>query len=102
MQQLSAHCTHLRGAPASGPRPVTTLKTPGGKPTSFVIAAISKQVRLASSEGFSTTVLPAASAGAVFHVLMSRGLHAHSHANVPFTSYKTGVFLSSASPQTSR
>ena len=48
-----------------------------------MIAAISKQVRLANSEGFSTTVLPAANAGAVFHVLMSRGLGMHT--SMPFT-----------------
>ena len=48
-----------------------TLKTPGGRPTSWPMAASSKQVRLHSSEGFKMQQLPAASAGATFHCTLS-------------------------------
>lgn len=65
--------THLSGAPASAPVPVTTLSTPAGRPTSAAIAASSRQVREAASEGLSTAQLPAASAGATFQVAMSSG-----------------------------
>jgi hypothetical protein len=33
-----------KGAPASGPNPVTTFKTPEGRPTSLHTSASSKQV----------------------------------------------------------
>ena len=58
---------NLRGAPASGPVPVTTLKTPAGRATSSMMAANSRQVRLQTSEGFRMQQLPAAKAGATFH-----------------------------------
>src|SRR5688500_9810231 len=59
------------GAPASGPSPVTTLNTPGGKPASWTSAANSRVEAGACSAGLTTTVQPAASAGATFQ-LMSR------------------------------
>ena len=49
-------------APAS-PRPVTTPNTPLGSPHSSSISAISSDVSGVTSEGLSTTELPAASAG---------------------------------------
>ena len=49
-------------APASSPRPGTTLSAPGGRPASAAIAAKASAVRLASSAGFSTQALPMASA----------------------------------------
>ena len=61
------------GAPTSGPKPVTTLTTPGGKPassTSFMNSSAEADV---NSDGLMTTVLPAASAGASFHVMSSSG-----------------------------
>src|SRR6187455_372338 len=61
------------GAPTSGPKPVTTLTTPGGKPassTSFMNSSAEADV---NSDGLITTVLPAASAGASFHVVSSSG-----------------------------
>lgn len=64
---------HLSGAPASAPVPVTTLSTPGGRPTSAAMAASSRQVSAAASDGLSTAQLPAASAGATFQVAMSSG-----------------------------
>jgi hypothetical protein len=59
--------SYLSGAPASTPVPVTTLSTPGGRPTSCAMAASSRHVTLANSDGFRTAVLPAAKAGATFH-----------------------------------
>src|SRR5688572_17760621 len=61
------------GAPTSGPSPVTTLTTPGGKPacsTSFMNSSVDAEVY---SDGWMTTVLPAASAGASFHASSSSG-----------------------------
>ena len=49
-------------APASSPRPGTTLSAPGGSPASEARRAKASAVRLASSAGFSTQALPAASA----------------------------------------
>ena len=51
--------SHVRGAPASGPVPVTRLYTPGGRPTSSTMAAISRHVSDVISEGLCTTVHPA-------------------------------------------
>lgn len=48
------------------PGPVTTLKTPGGRPASAHISAKSKADSLVNEAGFSTTVLPIANAGQTF------------------------------------
>ena len=63
VQYLETPCTarvaaHVRGEPASAPRPVTTLNTPGGRPTSSMMAASSRHVTDVISDGFSTTVQP--------------------------------------------
>ena len=50
-------------APASWPKPGTTLIAPGGKPASTASSAIRSGVMQASSAGFSTVALPIASAG---------------------------------------
>ena len=55
-------------SPTVGPRPLTTFSTPSGKPISAASAASMVAVRGVTSEGFATTVLPAASAGAIFQV----------------------------------
>ena len=60
-------------APAVGPNPGTTLNTPSGSPASAAMRASSIAVIGVCSAGFSTTVLPHASAGAVFHVAMMNG-----------------------------
>ena len=52
--------------PHGSPWPVTTLNTPGGKPASSMSLANSSMGAEACSEAFSTTVLPAASAGPIF------------------------------------
>jgi hypothetical protein len=53
---------------ASGPKPCTTLSTPSGKPASMASLASSVAEAGESSAGLSTTVLPQASAGAIFQV----------------------------------
>ncbi len=55
-------------APTAGPRPCTRLSTPGGKPASMLSSASRPAVQGVTSEGLATTVLPAASAGAIFQV----------------------------------
>ena len=60
-------------APHSEPGPATTLTTPSGIPASAAISAKRSAVSGVSSAGLSTTVLPAASAGASFHAAMTSG-----------------------------
>ena len=52
--------------------PHTTLNTPGGR-NSAMISAISRVVSGVVSDGLSTTVLPAAIAGAHFHTAINIG-----------------------------
>ena len=52
--------------PTPGPSPFTRLKTPAGIPAASTISAKTYEESGATSEGFSTTVQPAASAGATF------------------------------------
>src|SRR6185312_1877324 len=54
--------------PTLGPSPCTMLSTPGGKPHSRASSAKRNAVNGVISEGFATTALPAASAGAIFQV----------------------------------
>ena len=54
------------------PRPVMTLTTPGGKQLGEQLASFSA-VSGVCSEGLSTTVLPAASAGANFQAAIISG-----------------------------
>ena len=51
-------------APTTGPSPSTRLKAPAGTPASCRMSATMWAEKGATSEGFSTTVQPAASAGA--------------------------------------
>ena len=55
------------------PLPVTTLKTPGGRPASAQISAKSKAVKRVYVAGFNTTVLPMAKAGQTFQTSNIRG-----------------------------
>ncbi len=55
------------------PSPVTIFTTPAGTPALWQISANSKAVSDVCSAGFSTTVLPIANAGAIFHASMSNG-----------------------------
>src|SRR5262249_34532821 len=51
-------------SPTTGPYPETRLKTPGGSPASSMMSASAYAASGATSLGLSTTVQPAASAGA--------------------------------------
>ena len=53
-----------RAAPASSPKPGTTLTAPSGKPASAASSASRSGVRQASSAGLTTAALPIARAGA--------------------------------------
>ena len=55
------------------PSPVTMLSTPAGSPDSCASSAKAIAVSDVNSAGLSTTVFPAASAGAIFHAIMSSG-----------------------------
>ena len=61
-----------RAAPALSPWPVTTLSTPGGSRSSASSARRSAVIGV-SSDGFSTTVLPAARAGPIFQIAIISG-----------------------------
>ena len=52
---------------------MTTLRTPSGSPASRAIFSNAIAVSGVSSAGFSTTVLPAASAGAIFQEAIASG-----------------------------
>src|SRR5690242_11141959 len=87
------------GAPASAPRPWTTLNTPSGRPASRVMSASRLAVSGAHSGGLATTVFPAASAGAMRQVASINGaFHGVITAVTPDGSQETR----SACPETSR
>ena len=70
----------MSAAPASSPIPCTTLNAPSGSPASRVMSASSEAVSGAHSGGLSTTLLPAASAGAMRHVAsISGAFHGRDH-----------------------
>ena len=64
---LSTSACSASAAPTVDPLPVTMLTTPGGRSSSARSSPSRSAARLACSEGLSTTVQPAASAGASFH-----------------------------------
>ena len=59
--------------PTSGPAPVTTLRTPSGRPASVASRASVSVVSGVSSAGLITTEQPAASAGITFHTAICSG-----------------------------
>ncbi len=61
-----------KGFPASRPKPLTTLRTPGGN-ISPINSIKSKMDAGVCSAGFNITQFPAASAGASFHVAINNG-----------------------------
>ncbi len=61
-------------AAPTAPSPVTTFTTPGGKPASSKRCASARVETGVTSEGFTTTVLPAASAGQSFQKRSESGL----------------------------
>ncbi len=60
-------------SPISPPKPVTMFTTPGGKPAFSNSSPKAKAETEENSEGFQTIVLPAARAGASFHVASISG-----------------------------
>ncbi|CAM5703273.1 hypothetical protein SGRIM128S_03479 [Streptomyces griseomycini] len=62
-----------RAWPATGPRPVTRLNTPAGTPASCTASAKSRAVSGVSSAGLTTTVQPAARAGATLATIWWSG-----------------------------
>ena len=60
-------------AEAAGPLPLTRLTTPGGKPTSLRMRTSSTMARGSCGAGLTTTVLPAASAGATLPAMLTMG-----------------------------
>ena len=69
---------------ASSAAPVTTLNTPGGRPARTPSAHTASADSGVCSAGLSTTVFPAASAGAAFLVTMATGkFHGVMHAPTP-------------------
>ena len=78
--------------PASAPVPTTTSSTPSGNPASRASSAKRSAVRGVSSEGFSTTVLPQASAGPSFQLAISRGkFHGVMSPTTPSGSWKVNA-----------
>jgi hypothetical protein len=63
----------ISASPVGSPGPVTMLSTPGGSPASVISAAGRSTAKVAYSDGLSTTVQPAASAGAIFCAASSSG-----------------------------
>ncbi len=59
--------------PVVTPRPVITLMTPSGIPARDAASANSSDVRGVISAGLSTMVLPAATAGRIFHAAICSG-----------------------------
>ena len=60
-------------SPTTGPKPLTRLKTPAGKPAAWMISVKIMALTGAISLGFNTTVQPAAKAGATLRVIWLRG-----------------------------
>ncbi|MCY1521839.1 hypothetical protein D9M68_566710 [compost metagenome] len=69
---LAMRLLEASGLPASRPKPVTTLITPGGR-MSPISSISSRMPSGVCSAGLSTTQLPAASAGASFQAAISMG-----------------------------
>ena len=92
--------------PQGSPCPVTTLKTPGGKPTSSKTRANSSIGAEACSEALRTTVLPAARAGPILTATRkSCEFQGTTAATTPSGSRRviviiSGLSMGSVSPQT--
>ena len=89
-------------SPTSGPVPLTKLKTPAGRPLSWMISAKIMALIGAISLGFNTTVHPAAKAGATFKVIWLSGkFQGVMHPTTPIGSRTTSE-LPTCSSQTKR
>lgn len=60
-------------APASRPKPFSTLTTPAGKPASLIKVARYRMLKGVCSAALITTVFPQAKAGPSFHAAIARG-----------------------------
>ena len=60
--------------PTTGPGPVTTLSTPGGRPHSWAIRANASADAGTSSDGLTTAALPQNTAGNAFHAMLGSGV----------------------------
>ena len=69
---LATRGLQASGLPASTPKPLTTLSTPGGSRSPMTSMSLSTDTGVCSA-GLSTTALPAASAGASFHTAIRIG-----------------------------
>ena len=63
----------VSAVPVVGPSPRTTLTMPAGMPARTASSATRREEKGVISEGFSTTALPAASAGPSFQPAIDRG-----------------------------
>ena len=70
---MSTSGESTRAAAGSGPEALTRLTTPGGNPTSSRIRTSSTMARGSWGAGLTTTVLPAASAGATLPAILTIG-----------------------------
>ena len=80
------------GSPTAGPLPVTTLRTPAGMPASKASSARRSAVSEVSSAGLTMTEQPAASAGPIFHAIISSGkFHGSTQPTTPIGSRTTSA-----------
>ena len=63
----------ISASPTVRPGPVSTLMTPAGIPAATASSATISEVSGVISAGLSTIVLPAATAGRIFHIAICRG-----------------------------
>ena len=79
----------VKASPVTAPSPFNKLNTPFGKPASSIISVNNIDESGAISEGFKTTVQPAARAGITFNVTWFIGqFQGVINAHTPFGSYK--------------
>ena len=77
--------------PASGREPVTTLTTPAGNPASWSTSPNTVTASGSCGAGFTTTVLPMASAGPILPAMFTIGkLYGVMHATTP-TGWRTTI-----------
>ena len=85
-------------SPAEAPVPWTMFSTPSGTPACWAMSPSSDRLNGANSGGLTTTVLPAASAGPIFHVpSISGAFHGTISAATPAGSNRTELVTSGLS-----
>ncbi len=70
---LRIRCDEVSAGPITRLSPVTTLNTPGGTPACSASSARARALKGVAEAGLSTTVQPAAKAGATLRVIMAAG-----------------------------